>query len=383
MPIFSMSPSNGRLPQGRRGAADRPHRCRSLKDSTGFITLDHHEVTKTLVEQLVIVAVVIFLFLGSFRAVTVPLVSMPLSLIGAFFIMQMLGYSINLLTLLAMVLAIGLCRRRRHHRRRKRRPPHGRGRQVTDEQDAWRASSAARIIAMVIVLVAVYLPIGFQGGPDRRAVRRVWFHPGRRVAVSGVVALTLSPMMCSASSVRRRTSGWMARQHVDAIFERVRHGYARCWEPAVDLFRADRDGSDPDRPLGRHVHDVESELAPSEDEGIVVGLMNGPPTATATQMQSYAKQAFTISKSVPEYDQMFQITGIPTGGGPAVASGIAGVLQKPHDQRSRGAAGDPVGPAGEVVQDRRRLDGVPVPPLPGASACRCSSSSPPRSPLAA
>jgi multidrug efflux pump len=338
-------------------------------DSTGFITSSITEVTKTLVEALVIVAVVIFLFLGSFRAVTVPLVSMPLSLIGAFFIMQMLGYSINLLTLLAMVLAIGLVvddaiivveNVDRH--------------MVEDGKSPMESAIlAARelggpIIAMVIVLVAVYLPIGFQGGLTGALFVEFAFTLAGAVAVSGVVALTLSPMMCSRIFRSSQNSGWMAR-HVDAIFERVRHGYARLLGSllqtysvlivmAVILIGL----------LVAMFMMSQSELAPSEDEGIVVGLMNGPPTATATQMQSYAKQAFTISKSVPEYDQMFQITGIPTGGGPAVASGIAGVLLKPYDQRSRGAAAI----QSDLQAKWSKIAGASMvafqfPPLPGAS----------------
>ena len=303
-------------------------------DSTDFINSSITEVIKTLVETLAIVTVVIFLFLGSFRAVVVPLIAMPLSLIGAFFVMQLLGYSINLLTLLAMVLAIGLVvddaiivvENVDRHMKEEGRPP------------LQAAILAARelggpIIAMIVVLVAVYLPIGFQGGLTGALFVEFAFTLAGAVAVSGVVALTLSPMMCSRIFSASQDTGWMAR-HIDAIFERVRHGYERLLGSllqtysvlivmAVILMVL----------LGVMFRMSQSELAPDEDQGIVLGLINGPPTATADQMNIYAKQAFDIARAIPEYSQMFQITGAPT-----VNSGFAGVLLTPYAERSRGAA---------------------------------------------
>src|SRR5476649_1234904 len=166
-------------------------------DSTEFINTSIVEVIKTLVEALLIVTLVIYLFLGSLRAVVVPVIAMPLSLIGTFFVMLVLGYSINLLTLLALVLAIGLVvddaiivveNVDRHMK------------EGTPPMQA--ALMAARelgspIIAMTVVLIAVYVPIGFQGGLTGALFTEFAFALARAVTVSGIVALTLSPMMSS------------------------------------------------------------------------------------------------------------------------------------------------------------------------------------------
>ncbi len=166
-------------------------------DSTDFINTSIREVIKTLVEALLIVTVVIFLFLGSLRAVLVPVIAMPLSLIGTFFIMLILGYSINLLTLLALVLAIGLVvddaiivveNVDRHMRE---------GSSPLEAALIAARELGSPILAMTIVLVAVYVPIGFQGGLTGALFTEFAFTLAGAVTVSGVVALTLSPMMCS------------------------------------------------------------------------------------------------------------------------------------------------------------------------------------------
>jgi multidrug efflux pump len=333
-------------------------------DSTDFINSSITEVIKTLVESLAIVTVVIFLFLGSLRAVAVPLIAMPLSLIGAFFVMQVLGYSINLLTLLAMVLAIGLVvddaiivveNVDRHMKEEGRSPMQS-------------AILAARelgtpIIAMVVVLIAVYLPIGFQGGLTGALFVEFAFTLAGAVAVSGIVALTLSPMMCSRIFRASQNSGWLAR-HIDAIFGWVRHHYERLLRSLLQTF-----------PvlivmaailmilLGVMFKMSQSELAPEEDQGIVLGLVSGPPTATADQMNIYAKQAYQAAKTVPEYSQIFQITGTPT-----VNAGIAGVLLKPYADRNRSAAAIQA----ELQTKWGKIAGARMvafqfPPLPGTS----------------
>ncbi len=301
-------------------------------DSTEFINTSIVEVIKTLVEALLIVTVVIFLFLGSFRAVLVPVIAMPLSLIGTFFIMLALGYSINLLTLLALVLAIGLVvddaiivveNVDRHMK------------EGTPPMQA--ALIAARelgspIIAMTVVLIAVYVPIGFQGGLTGALFTEFAFTLAGAVTVSGIVALTLSPMMCSRMFRMEQDSGKFV-QAIDRIFERVRSRYQRTlhsllatWPVLIVM------GVVLSLLLAVMFKMSQSELAPEEDQGVVLSFVAGPPTATAEQMQIYADQVFKVAKSMPEYSQMFQITGVPT-----VNQGIGGVLFKPWDQRSRSA----------------------------------------------
>ena len=301
-------------------------------DSTEFINTSIFEVVKTLAEALVIVTLVIFLFLGSLRAVLIPVIAMPLSLIGTFFIMLALGYSINLLTLLALVLSIGLVvddaiivvENVDRHMREGLRPLQA-------------ALVAARelgspILAMTVVLIAVYVPIGFQGGLTGALFTEFAFTLAGAVTVSGVIALTLSPMMSSRLFKPEQDSGRFA-QAIDRVFDKVHRGYSRVLHSVLDTW-----------PVvivmgallmvlaGVMFKMSQSELAPQEDQGIVLGQIVGPPTATAEQMQTYANQAFKVAASMPEFEQMFQLTGVPT-----VNQGIGGLIVKPWDQRSRSA----------------------------------------------
>jgi len=332
-------------------------------DATEFINTSIYEVIKTLVEALLIVTLVIYLFLGSFRAVIVPVIAMPLSLIGTFFVMLALGYSINLLTLLALVLAIGLVvddaiivveNVDRHMKAGQ-----------TPMQSALAAARelGSPILAMTVVLVAVYVPIGFQGGLTGALFTEFAFTLAGAVAVSGVIALTLSPMMSSRFFKPEQDEGRFVKA-IDRVFGSVHRGYQRLlhgllesWPvmivmgallmgAAVAMFKFSK-----------------SELAPEEDQGIVVSQIVGPPTATSDQMQVYADQAYKVGKATPEYQQMFQITGVPT-----TNQGIGGVLLKPWDQRTRSAH--------EIQQDLQarwngiagtRIAAFQFPPLPGAS----------------
>ena len=332
-------------------------------DATKFVNTSIREVIKTLIESLLIVTAVIFVFLGSLRAVVIPLVAMPLSLIGTFFVMLVLGYSVNLLTLLALVLAIGLVvddaiivveNVFRHINDEARKP-----------MDA--AFIAARelggpILAMTIVLVAVYVPIGFQGGLTGALFTEFAFSLAGAVTVSGVIALTLSPMMCSRLF---QQSGWQSgfALFVDRQFERLHAGYQRLLRAilttwvvllvmglmllfaAVALFLT-----------------AKSELAPTEDQGIVLYQVIGPPNATAQQMQTYAHQLFEAAREIPEYEQMFQLTGDPT-----INQGFGGTLLKTWDERSRGATQIQM----ELQAKWDRVAGARVaafqfPPLPGS-----------------
>ena len=299
-------------------------------DTTKFINTAISEVVKTLVEALVIVTVVIFLFLGSPRAVAVPLIAMPLSLVGAFFLMLALGYSINLLTLLALVLAIGLVvddaiivveNVDRH---------------IKEGMAPFPAAvQAARelggpIIAMTIVLVAAYVPIGFQGGLTGALFTQFAFTLAGAVTISGVIALTLSPMMCSkifrTDAEENRFTHFLDRQ-----FTGLRNWYKRgltrwleTWQVLVALGVLMLAGT-----VYLFMTST-SELAPQEDQGTVLAQTIGPPNATIDQMQSYEDQMFKIMSSIPEYDATFQIIGQPS-----VNQAFGGMLLKPWDQRKR------------------------------------------------
>src|SRR5476649_2114373 len=348
-------PIREQLPNGLTGQI--------VYDSTEFINTSISEVIKTLVEALVIVTIVIFLFLGSFRAVIVPVIAMPLSMIGTFFVMLILGYSINLLTLLAIVLAIGLVvddaiivvENVDRHMKEGMKP-----------YDA--AIKAARelgspILAMTVVLIAVYVPIGFQGGLTGALFTEFAFTLAGAVAVSGIVALTLSPMMCARFFRASQDEGKFVKA-IDRVFDKVHRGYLRVLHSLLNtypvllvmgliLFLV----------LGLMFKMSQSELAPEEDQGLVLSQVVGAPTATSDQMQTYAKQVFDIAHSMPEYQQMFQITGVPS-----INAGIGGVLLKPWDQRTRSA---------KQVQTElqakwntiagARIAAFQFPPLPGTS----------------
>jgi len=340
------------LPTGLTGAI--------VYDATNFINTSISEVVKTLLEALVIVTIVIFLFLGTLRAVAVPVIAMPLSLVGTFFVMLVLGYSINLLTLLALVLGIGLVvddaiivveNADRHMREGK-----------TPMEASLQAARelAGPILAMTVVLVAVYVPIGFQGGLTGSLFTEFAFTLAGAVAVSGVVALTLSPMMCGRFFKKEQDSGTFVK-FIDGQFEWFRRHYQQLlisslqthWVTVVMgvlllggtvlLFRSSK-----------------SELAPQEDQGLIMCQMQGPPTATVQQMQAYSDQIFQRSNTLPEFRQMFQFTN--------AGSAFAGLLLKPWDERKRSADEIMAGlqqPWGSIAGVRAAI--FQRPSLPGAT----------------
>ena len=298
-------------------------------DSTKFITTSIDEVVATLLEALLIVTLVIYLFLGSARAVAVPVIAMPLSLIGTFFLMQVLGYSINLLTLLALVLAIGLVvddaiivveNVDRHMKE---------GKSPLEASLIAARELGGPILAMTIVLIAVYIPIGFQGGLTGALFTEFAFTLASAVAVSGLIALTLSPMMCSRIFTEEQEASPFV-QKIDLVFEKVHHSYQMIlrellstWQVIIVMGVILLGG------VAYLYATARAELAPTEDQGIVLMSASGPPNSTVNQMQTYADQIYQISAAEPEYEQMFQITS-PT-------SSFGGVLLKDWDQRSRNA----------------------------------------------
>src|SRR3569833_4120373 len=299
-------------------------------DTTKIINTAISEVIKTLIEALIIVTIVIFLFLGSPRAVLIPVVAMPLSLIGAFFLMLALGYSIYLLTLLALVLAIGLVvddaiivgeNVDRHIKE---------GMAPFPAAIQGARELGGPIIAMTIVLIAAFILIGFQGGLTGALFTQFAFTLAGAVTISGVIALTLSPMMCSkifrSDAQENRFTHFLDRQ-----FTRVRNAYKRAltrwletWQVLVALGALMLFGT------VFQAMNSQSELAPQEDQGNVLSQTFGPPNATIEQMETYQEQVFQTMRALPEYDATFQIIGQGS-----VNQGFGGVLLKPWNQRKR------------------------------------------------
>jgi multidrug efflux pump len=307
------------LPSGMQG--------RVAYDATAYIRDAIREVIKTLGGTLLIVVVVIFLFLGSLRSAFIPVVAIPLSLIGAVFLMQLFGFTINLLTLLAIVLSVGLVvddaivvveNVQRH---------------LSEGQSPREAAlTGAReligpIIAMTITLAAVYTPVGLQGGLTGSLFREFAFTLAGAVLISGVVALTLSPMMSGkllhAGIEERGLAGKIARD-----FKRIRAIYGRLVEGTLNS-----------RPAVYTLWITVSlltipmfimspkELAPSEDQGVIFGILEASADSTLDQNSFYAAAVNRVYLSIPETDFTFQVT-FP-------ASGFAGMVVKPWGERQR------------------------------------------------
>jgi multidrug efflux pump len=295
-------------------------------DATKYIDNAIHEVRKTLFETIAIVIIVIFLFLGSLREVVVPVVAIPVSLIGAIFLMQVFGFSLNLLTLLAIVLSVGLVvddaivvveNVDRHIRE---------GKSSVEAALLGARELVGPIIAMTITLAAVYTPIGFQGGLTGALFREFVFTLAGAVLISGIVALTLSPMMSSVLARTQRHGGFA--ELVERTFDRVRARYSSMLattlanRPAVYVVWV---------VLTLLVFPLYSfsakELAPTEDQGVVFGKVDVPANATMEQLTPYTEQVFNAFQSTPEFSHSFQIT-FPSGG-------FGGMIVKPWTERKR------------------------------------------------
>ncbi|ATC62697.1 multidrug efflux protein [Nibricoccus aquaticus] len=332
-------------------------------DGTAYIDDALKEILRTLLETLLIVMVVIFAFMGSLRSVLIPVVAMPVSLVGALILMLAFGFTINLLTLLAIVLAVGIVvddaivvveNVERHIRE---------GKTPIDAAILGARELVGPVISMTITLAAVYAPIAFQGGLTGALFREFAMTLAGAVTVSGFVALTLSPMMSAyllkdASHENQGLSGVINR-----TFDRVRNGYERGlgslletrnvnWFGAIILgvfltpfywlfYISDRVNKRPAKwvpvvtvtaillallilPFGMF---AQRELAPMEDQGVVFGILQPPPTSTIDQSVLFAAEVQKIFESVPEYENSFQLT--------STAFGFSGIILKPWSQRSR------------------------------------------------
>jgi multidrug efflux pump len=327
-------------------------------DATEYINSAITEVGTTLAETLLIVVLVIFLFLGSLRSVLVPLVAIPVSLIGAIFLMQLFGFTVNLLTLLAIVLSVGL---------------------VVDDAivvvenvERWlrmgktpaeAAKLGAReligpIIAMTITLAAVYAPIAFQGGLTGSLFREFALTLAGAVTISGIVALTLSPVMASRLLKEGESEKGFSGK-VNRAFDGVKASYSR------GLARSLRA-----RPAIYTAWVVLSilagvlfvlspkELAPAEDQGIVFGIVNMPANATLEQLMPSVERVNEIAMGFEETDFTFQIT--------SPNFGFWGMGLTPYDQRERSAM-ELVPALQGQVQDVPGFETFPIVPaaLPG------------------
>jgi multidrug efflux pump len=338
------------LPVGLQG--------RIAYDATNYITNAIHEVVKTLSETLLIVVVIIFLFLGSLRSTLIPVVAIPLSLIGGVFLMQIFGFTLNLLTLLAIVLSVGLVvddaivvveNVQRHL---------SEGQSPMDAALLGARELVGPIIAMTITLAAVYAPIGLQGGLTGSLFREFAFTLAGAVIISGVVALTLSPMMASKllkpGIEEHGFAGKIARD-----FKRFRAFYGRLLDgtlnarPAVYLIW-----------VGVSLLTVPmfimspKELAPTEDEGVIFGIIDAAANSTLDLTSRYTAAVNRAYLSVPETEFTFQVT--------RPASGFAGMVVKPWDERKRTIF--QILP--EVQQKLRAIPAIQIspvlrPPLPG------------------
>ncbi len=296
-------------------------------DATDYIDHAIQEVVKTLTDTLLIVMVVIFLFLGSFRSVLIPVVAIPLSLIGGVFLMQVFGFSLNLLTLLAIVLSVGLVvddaivvveNVERHL---------GEGKTPTEAALLGARELVGPIIAMTLSLAAVYAPIGLQGGLTGSLFREFAFTLAGAVTISGVVALTLSPMM-SAKLLKPGLEDRGFAGVVSRTFERIKHLYGRMLDAVLDVRWT------------MYVVWVAlslvcipmfmfspKELAPTEDQGVIFGILDAPADATLDQTREYAAAANQAFLSTPEAEFTFQVT-FPS-------NGFAGLVLKPWSERPR------------------------------------------------
>jgi multidrug efflux pump len=311
-------------------------------DSTRYIQDAIDEVVKTLVEAVLIVVVVIFLFLGSLRSVIIPAVTVPLSMVGALFLMLLMGFTINLLTLLAMVLAIGIVVDdaiivlENIHRHIEE------GMSPMDAALKGARELAWPVVAMTTTLVAVYLPIGFIGGLTGTLFVEFAFTLAGAVLLSGVIALTLSPMMCAkllkphdpnqAPKGFDKLSAWL-----DWQFDKLRSAYQRRLHRTMD----DRWGI---LAFGAVVLvscyflfvSTQSELAPEEDQGFIITFSESDPYSTIEYLERYTKELSEIAADLPENENFFLLNGVG-GGGSAVSTNtaIAGFVLKPWTERNR------------------------------------------------
>ncbi|MFC4625044.1 efflux RND transporter permease subunit [Daeguia caeni] len=299
-------------------------------DATEQISSSIHEVFSTIGEAIVIVVLVILLFLGSFRSVIIPIVTIPISLIGVCFFLYVLGFSINLLSLLAMVLAIGLVVDdaivvlENIHRHIEE------GLSPINAAFKGMKEITSSIIAMTITLAAVFAPLGFTGGVTGALFREFAFTLAGSVIISGIAALTISPMMCSRM-LKHGGETWL-QKFVDRNFTRLEKWYHKLVSNSLNY-----------RPItllivislmaltGFLYVNTSSELAPEEDSGALFSMLQAPQYATSAYTELYARQLDELTRDLPELEARFQIVGINNN----TTSGIALWVLEDWSKRTR------------------------------------------------
>jgi hydrophobe/amphiphile efflux-1 (HAE1) family protein len=337
--------------------------ARIVYDSTEYIQDSIKEVIKTIAEAGIIVILVIFAFLGAFRSVAIPVVTIPLSLVGVAFIMLLLGYSLNTLTLLAMVLSIGLVvddaivvveNIHRHIEEG-----------LTPLEAAYKGAReiAMPVVVMSLTLAAVYAPIGFLGGLTGQLFTEFAFTLAGAVIISGIIALTLSPMMCAKILPSEGNEGRLAHW-IERNFNRFKDGYQNIlhrslnYRPATIIVAVTVLIS-----CGAFYMLSQHELAPKEDQGFVVVFSNGPQTANADYIKTFTDQFASLLGGIPGVQDHFIINGSE-----GVNSAFSGLILKPWSQRTESEQ--------EVTQQlTKQINKVAglqsfatgLPPLPGSA----------------
>lgn len=334
-------------------------------DATEFVESAISGVIHTLVEALLIVVLVVFIFLGSPREILIPLIAIPLSLIGTFSMMLWFGFSINLLTLLALVIAIGLVvddaiiiveNVNRHLKD---------GMTAVDASLQAARELASPIIAMTVVLIAVYVPVGFQGGLTGALFAEFAFTLAGAVTISAIVALTLSPMMCAKmlKSHDDKRHGWEEKTvaFIDRSFEKLSNAYLRTLNGSLNYLPVTMVFALIILVSSYFLYQsANSELAPQEDQGIILSFSSTAPNATLEQRLLYGKQVFDTFQKHPETHHIFQLE-MP-------GRSIAGMVLKPWDQRQMNS--NQLQPI--LQQEMNEIAGsrvavIQLPSLPGSS----------------
>ncbi len=308
-------------------------------DSAEYIESAINEVIFTIFLALVIVVLVIYAFLGSARSAVIPALSVPLSLVGTFFLMLLMGFSINLLTLLAMVLAIGIVVDDAIIMLENIERQMEQGKSRLDAALEGARQLAWPIVAMSTTLIAVFLPIGFVGGLTGTLFIEFAFTLAATVVLSGVVALTLAPMMCSrVLRSRRREARPKFATWLDQRFDRLRDGFRGQLSKWLD---------------DRHVLALfglivltscyflfvtsESELEPPEDSGFMFSILEADSFATLDYLQRNTSRLNELGEKTDAIEGVFLLNGLSGGSGPgATNQGISGIVLKPWDQRDIG-----------------------------------------------
>ncbi|HAT9490791.1 TPA: MMPL family transporter [Legionella pneumophila subsp. pneumophila] len=326
-------------------------------DATAFIRASIHEVMETIIEAAVIVIIVIFLFLGSVRSVLIPVVTIPLSLVGVCTLMLILGYSINLLTLLAFVLAIGLVVDdaivvvENVHRHLEE------GKTPFEAAIIGAREIATPVIAMTITLAAVYAPIGFMSGLTGALFKEFAFTLASAVIISGVIALTLSPMMCSKILSEEATSGKFAI-FLDEFFNKLKRVYQNALHSILDTREIMLLLAGVVILMLPYLYsNTAAETAPDEDQGFFFVLATAPQYATLNYIEAFTKPFDAIYKSFPETENYFTVN---------TSQPISGMVLKPWDQRKKSqfALKQPLQNKLSKIAGLNALAIVP-PPLPG------------------